>query len=60
MTIKDSERHLLMTGKCKVAYRRWGKEGKPLVLLHGIPMNSSLWINTGNALAEAIIKWDKS
>jgi 2-hydroxymuconate-semialdehyde hydrolase len=37
---------------CRMAYRQWGNEGKPIVLLHGIPMNSSLWERTGSELSE--------
>lgn len=37
----------------KVAYREFGEPGnKPILLLHGIPMNSSLWSRVGPLLAE--------
>ncbi len=47
-----SERKFVNIGPCTVAYRQWGENGKPVVLLHGIPMNSTLWERTGTFLAQ--------
>jgi len=36
---------------CNVAYRQWETKGKPVILLHGIPMNSALWESVGLELS---------
>jgi 2-hydroxymuconate-semialdehyde hydrolase len=46
------ERKFITTNSFNIAYRQWGSHGKPIVLLHGIPMNSSLWNLTGIELAK--------
>ena len=51
MDTKISERQWATADDCRIAYRQWGREGKPIVLLHGIPMNSSLWNRVGPRLA---------
>ncbi len=45
------ERQWATVDDCRVAYRQWGKEGKPIVLLHGFPTNSSLWARVGLRLS---------
>ncbi|NOX35040.1 MAG: alpha/beta hydrolase [Deltaproteobacteria bacterium] len=51
MKTKNLERQWVTLDACNVAYRQWGTTGKPIVLLHGIPMNSSLWERTGSKLS---------
>ena len=51
MEIKNFKRQWAKPGSCNIAYRQWGTEGKPIVLLHGIPMNSSLWNQAGPELS---------
>ena len=51
METKNQERKRTTLNTCNVAYRQWGITGKPIVLLHGIPMNSSLWERTGHKLS---------
>jgi pimeloyl-ACP methyl ester carboxylesterase len=46
-----AERKFVNINTFQIAYRQWGESGKPIVLLHGIPMNSSLWKRTGTTLA---------
>ncbi len=53
MGIKNYKRQWMIIDDCNVAYRQWGKEGKPVVLLHGLPMNSSLWNSTGLQLSSS-------
>ncbi|NOY59522.1 MAG: alpha/beta hydrolase [Calditrichaeota bacterium] len=51
METKNSKRLWAKLDTCNVAYRQWGTKGKPIVLLHGIPMNSSLWKQVGPELS---------
>ena len=51
MKTKNLERQWVTLDACSVAYRQWGTAGKPIVLLHGIPMNSSLWERIGSHLS---------
>lgn len=47
-----SERQWAEVNGCQIAYRQWGREGKPIVLLHGFPMNSVLWHYIGLQLSK--------
>lgn len=47
----NSERRYVSIGTFKIAFRKWGDKGEPIVLLHGIPMNSSLWNLVGVELS---------
>lgn len=49
----NSERKYVSIGAFKIAFRKWGDKGKPIVLLHGIPMNSSLWNFVGFKLSSS-------
>ncbi len=51
MKTKNPERRWIPLNTFNVAYRQWGTTGKPVVLLHGLPMNSSLWERTGSKLS---------
>ncbi|NOY99220.1 MAG: alpha/beta hydrolase [Chloroflexi bacterium] len=51
METKLVERQWTTVGDCQVAYRQWGEEGKPVVLLHGLPTNSALWARVGRRLS---------
>jgi pimeloyl-ACP methyl ester carboxylesterase len=47
----NGERYYVTVESFKIAFRKWGDTGKPIMLLHGIPMNSSLWNLAGNELS---------
>ncbi len=49
--MERGNRERVTLNPCNVAYRQWGTRGKPVVLLHGIPTNSSLWERTGPRLS---------
>jgi len=51
MEAKNQERKQVTLNTCNVAYRQWGITGKPVVLIHDIPRNSSLWERTGHKLS---------
>lgn len=50
--VENMDRGFVKTDSFNIAYRQWGTSGKPIVLLHGIPMNSTLWHHTGTVLSE--------
>jgi pimeloyl-ACP methyl ester carboxylesterase len=47
-----ANRKFIKIDSFEIAYRKWGTEGKSIVLLHNIPSNSILWNITGEYLSK--------
>lgn len=50
-TPAEGERRFTRLGEYNIAWREWGAGGKPVMAIHGIPLNSSLWSRVGPLLA---------
>ncbi|MDX5593443.1 alpha/beta hydrolase [Pseudovibrio sp. SPO723] len=45
-------RNYAKIGDYEIAYREWGTSGTPIMVIHGIPLNTVLWSKVGPLLAE--------